>query len=107
MDGDVKVTLEGPPDTRVGLSVTYFDAQGLSTTAENVTLTGTPITRDLEDGHAGYRVTASPNPTTADLTLTLTSDGATVDTDSEGTTGEFGLTTFVVEGGETRDVNLQ
>lgn len=102
INGDVAVSVDGPDETRVGLTIEYHDSDGIEGTGENITLDGSEITRDLEDGHAGYRVTASPNPTTASLTLQLLNDGNVVEEDTEGQ-GDV-IQSFVVEAGEIQEV---
>ena len=102
INGDVKVRLDGPEGTSVGLSIEYHESDGIEGTAENITLDGSSITRDLEDGYAGYRVTASPNPATASLTLELLNDGNVVKEDTEGE-GDV-IKSFVVEAGDVQEV---
>ncbi|HKL87877.1 MAG TPA: hypothetical protein VJ884_02655 [Salinibacter sp.] len=103
IDGDVKVRVDGPDGTSVGLGIEYHESDGIEGTAERLSLDGSEITEDLEDGHAGYRVTASPNPTTASLTLELLNDGNVVKTDDDGER-EGGIVTFEVQAGDIQEI---
>ena len=103
IDGDVEVRVDGPSGTSVGLGIEYHDSDGIKGTGERLNLDGSEITRDLEDGYAGYRVTASPNPTTASLTLELVNDGNVVKTDDEGER-DGGIVTFEVKAGDIQEI---
>lgn len=103
IDGDVEVRVDGPSGTSVGLGIEYHDSDGIEGTGARLNLDGSEITRDLEDGYAGYRVTASPNPTTASLTLELVNDGNVVKTDDDGER-EGGIVTFEVQAGDIQEV---
>lgn len=106
LSGDVAAVVEGDPGETIGLSIAYFDADGLDASATNATIPDDgSLERDLEDGHDGVRIDVSVIEG-VDLTVRLTGGGAVLDESSTPDQVQDGTAIYTVEAGDVQELDF-
>lgn len=77
IDGDLAVSIEGPPNTEAQMTTVFFDEgeRGNESETDITVPSSGEFEQDIEDGHDGVRVRVQVSQGTA-LVLTLLSNGA-------------------------------
>lgn len=106
LSGDLATVVEGNPGETLGLSITYYDADGIDATATNATIPDDgSLEQDLEDGHDGVQVHVSVVEG-VDLTVRLTADGDVVAESSSPDQISNGTAIYLVEAGDVQEISL-